>query len=35
MNEYEEPVLQDPKETGMTHEEKQQQPHIEQSARGP
>ena len=29
MNEYEKPVLQDPVEPIVTHEEEQQQPHIE------
>ena len=29
MNEHKEPVLQDPQEPVVTHEEEQQQPHIE------
>ena len=32
MNEYEEPVVQDPIEPVVTHEEEQQQPHIEQAS---
>ena len=32
MNEHEEPVLQDPQEPVVTHEEEQQQPHIEQAS---
>ena len=32
MNEHEEPVLQDPQESVITHEEEQQQPHIEQAS---
>ena len=32
MNEYEEPILQDPLEPVVTHEEGQQQPHIEQAS---
>ena len=32
MNEYEDPVVQDPIEPVVTHEEEQQQPHIEQAS---
>ena len=32
MNEHEEPVLQDPQEPIVTHEEEQQQPHVEQAS---
>ena len=32
MNEHEEPVVQDPIEPIVTHEEEQQQPHIEQAS---
>ena len=32
MNEHEEPVMQDPIEPIVTHEEEQQQPHIEQAS---
>ena len=32
MNEHEEPVLQDPIEPVVAHEEEQQQPHIEQTS---
>ena len=32
MNEHEKPVIQDPIEPVVTHEEEQQQPHIEQAS---
>jgi len=32
MNEHEEPIVQDPIEPVATHEEEQQQPHIEQAS---
>ena len=32
MNEHEKPILQDPLEPVVTHEEEQQQPHIEQAS---
>ena len=32
MNEHEEPIIQDPIEPVITHEEEQQQPHIEQAS---
>jgi hypothetical protein len=35
MNGHEEPILQDPIEPGVTHEEEQPQTHIEQALEAP